>query len=390
MEIKHRNSITINSEEIELNDFIINEPQLVKFFLELQNENNLTPAQLQDKIIYLLKLGCMADQSIKIGDEVEYVEKSFTVLKQDLENQIENNFSESMKKKIELFLGPHGSFVKELQETFGTDGEHSKKINELVENSKDQFGSLLDVNNEDSPFKILEKSLNGKLNEIKETLDKQEGYKKGKAKSSQKGTEFEDFIAPILSESSQFLNCNLERTSKTKGIGGKGNTSKGDFILTDKNTNKKIVLETKKLTTDPTIKEALEYSRAAIENRAADYCIYIYCDVDDTTIPPAGMFNEIAKNILFVTVSDTDSYEAKERMIRLGCSWALERLRSDVSKNEKLDERLKELESRLRKDFDRIKTMKINSTSVVNSCSEMISELKDDLGLKPEKKSKKI
>ncbi len=386
MEIKHKNFIKINSEQIELDNFVIDELQLVKFFLELQDESNHTQVQLRDKIIYLLKMGRMADKSIKIGDEVEYVEKSFTVLKQDIENQIKNNFSDSMKNKIELFLGPDGSFVKELQGTFGTDGEHSKKINELVENSKEQFSSLLDRNNEDSPFKMLEKSMFEKLNEIKESLDKQEGYKKGKSKSTQKGFDFEDFVESILAESSQLLNCNFERTSNIKGIAGKGNTGKGDFVLTDKNTNKKIVLEAKKLTTDPTIKEALEYSRTSIENRAADYCVYIYCDVDDTTIPPAGMFNEIAKNILFVTVSDTDSYEAKERMIRLGCSWALERIRSDVSKNEKLDERLKELESRLRKDFDRIKTMKINSTSVVNSCSEMISELKDDLGLKPEKK----
>ena len=389
MEIKHKNSIKINSEQIDLNNFVIDEPHLVKFFLKLQDENNYTQVQLSDKIIYLLKIGRMADKSIKIGDEVEYVEKSFTILKQDIENQIKNNFSESMKDKIELFLGPDGSFVKELQGIFGMDGEHSKKINDLICNSKEQFNSILDRNNEDSPFKILEKSINEKLNEIKTSLDKQEGYKKGKSKSTQKGFDFENFVEPILIESSQLLDCNFVRTSKTKGIASKGNTGKGDFVLTDKKTNKTIVLEAKKMSTDPTIKDVLEYSRSSIENRAADYCVYIYCDVDDTTIPPAGMFNEIAKNILFVTVSDTDSYEAKERMIRLGCSWALARIRSDISKNENLNERLKELESRLSKDLDRIKTMKINSTSVVTSCSEMISELKDDLGLKPEKESKK-
>ena len=136
---------------------------------------------------------------------------------------------------------------------------------------------------------------------------------------------------------------------------------------------------------DPTTKQILEYSRLAMENRAADYCVYVYCDSDDETIPEAGMFSEVGKNILFVTVSETDSYQAKERMIRLGCSWALQRIKADNSNDAELNEKMKKMEGMLRKDLDRIKTMKNNSSSVVKSCSDMIQELEFNLGLKSEK-----
>ena len=197
-----------------------------------------------------------------------------------------------------------------------------------------------------------------------------------------KGAKFEDFVSSILSESTTFFNCNFEKTGGIKGISGAKNSKKGDFVLTEKNTNKKIVLEAKNLSKDPSTKQILEYARIAIENREADYCVYIYCDSDDTTIPEAGMFNEIEKNILFITVSETDTYFAKERMIRLGCSWALQRIKADDTSDVELNDKLTKMQGILRKNLDTIKTMKNNSSGITTACSNMILELEIDLGLK--------
>lgn len=145
------------------------------------------------------------------------------------------------------------------------------------------------------------------------------------------------------------------------------------------------MLEAKNLSKDPTVKDILEYSRVALENRAADYCVYIYCDSDDKTIPECGMFNEISKNILFVVVSESDSYQAKERMIRLGCSWALQRIMANNNADIELNEKLTKMQGVLRKNLDSIKTMKNNSAGITVACSNMIAELEVDLGLKTEK-----
>ncbi len=385
METSYKNSIKINSWGIELNNFLIDEPKLINLFHGLKVEDKYDDGQLHDKIISLLYFGYMTDQAVKVGEKVDYVKEGFSALTKDIENQIENNFSESMKKKIDAFLGEDGSFTQELRNTFGTDGAHSQKINEMMEDYRNKINSMLDLNDENSPLKALEKSLDEKFIHILTFMNSREETKKVEDKSTQKGAKFEDFVAPILTESAAFFNCNFERTSGVQGIMGHGNSKKGDFVFTEKDTHKKIVIEAKNLSKDPTTKQILEYARIAIENRAADYCVYIYCDSDDTTIPEAGMFNEVEKNILFLTVSETDAYFAKERMIRLGCSWALQRVKANNNSDAEMNEKLTKMHGVLRKNLDTIKTMKNNASGITKACSNMITELEIDLGLKEEK-----
>ena len=386
MEYAHKNSVIVEPTGITINDFLIDDEKLLAYFLELQEKHNLSQSQLHQKIIHLLFLGYLADNSVKIDEKVDYVESSFTKLKQDLQHQIETNFSTSMKDKIDAFLGTDGSFTKELLETFGTDGTHSQKINELVEEYRQQIDSMLDHENENSPFKKLEKSLEDKFNTVSIFMATQEGMKKVEEKSTQKGAKFEDYIASILADSLPFFNCNFQNTSGIAGISGAKNSKKGDFVLTEKDTNKKIVIEAKNLSKDPTTKQILEYSRIAIENRSASYCVYIYCDSDDATIPEAGMFNELSKDILFITVSESDTYQAQQRMIRLGCSWALQRIKADDTADVELNEKLTKLQNTLSSHLATVKTVKNNSKAITVACSNMIADLEVDLGLK-EKKS---
>lgn len=42
----------------------------------------------------------MADQAIKVGEKIDYVKEEFVHLKKDIENQIENNVSESMSNIV--------------------------------------------------------------------------------------------------------------------------------------------------------------------------------------------------------------------------------------------------------------------------------------------------
>ena len=169
-----------------LDDFEIDEPKLINFFHELKIEHEYNDAQLHDKIISLLYFGYMADQAVKVGEKVDYVKEGFGSLKKDMENQIENNFSESMKKKIDTFLGEEGSFTQELRETFGTDGAHSQKINELIEDYRNKINSMLDLNDDHSPLKALEKSLDEKFVHIFTFMNSREETKKIEDKSTQK------------------------------------------------------------------------------------------------------------------------------------------------------------------------------------------------------------
>ena len=197
MEYAHKNSVIVEPTGITINDFLIDDEKLLAYFLELQEKHNLSQSQLHQKIIHLLFLGYLADNSVKIDEKVDYVESSFTKLKQDLQHQIETNFSTSMKDKIDAFLGTDGSFTKELLETFGTDGTHNQKINELVEEYRQQIDSMLDHENENSPFKKLEKSLEDKFNTVSIFMATQEGMKKLKRNQHKKVLNLKIILHPF-------------------------------------------------------------------------------------------------------------------------------------------------------------------------------------------------
>ena len=347
-------------------------------------ESGYDDAKLADRLSSLLYLGYMADQSVRIADKVDYVKAGFESMTQDIDSKIRHDFADAVKERMDKFLGKEGSFTRELQDTFGQDGRYSKQIDGLMSDYSEQIESVLDPGNESSPFHALQKNLEQRYAEIQQFMNQQQGRSEAEARSSIKGVQFEKRVFGILNDSSALMGCNLENTSGKRGISGSSNSKKGDFVLTEKQTGKRIVIEAKNLTNDPSTKSILEYSRVAIENREADYCVYVYYDSDDQTVPEAGMFNEVAKNVLFVTISESDSPGAQERMILFACSWALARVKSEGG-DTGLDEKLARLETRLRKNLDTIKTIKNNSASITSACKNMMDDLEVDLGLKQEK-----
>ena len=271
MQSVHGNKITIEPNRVLLNDFQIDDSNLVGFLHKLKNEQGCTDEQLHDKLIQLLYFGLMVDKAVRIDEKIDYVREGFNSLRQDVGNQIENNFSESVKDKIDSFLGNEGIFTRKLQEIFGDDGVQSQKIDELVDEYQTQMDSLLDISNEDSPLRALELSIDEKFNHVLTFMSAREATQKAEEKSPKKGAQFEDIVFPILSDSAQFFNCNFEKTSAITGIAGDKNSKKGDFVLTERDTNKKIVIEAKNLLKAPTTKEIIKYSVAALDNREADY-----------------------------------------------------------------------------------------------------------------------
>ena len=383
MEAVHQEIFKFQPGRLLISGFVIEEQKMIDLFRAMREAGG-DDAKLADRLASLLYLGYMADQSVRIADKVDYVKEGFESMTQDIDSKIRHDFADAVKERMDKFLGKEGSFTRELQDTFGQDGRYSKQIDGLMSDYSEQIESVLDPGNESSPFHALQKNLEQRYAEIQQFMNQQQGRSEAEGRSSIKGIKFEEQVFGVLNDSAPLLGCNLENTSGKRGISGSSNAKKGDFVLTEKQTGKRIVIEAKNLSKDPSTKSILEYSRIAIENREADYCVYVYYDSDDETVPEAGMFNEVDKNVLFVTVSESDSGKAQERMIRFACSWALARVKSEEG-DAGLDEKLSRLETRLRKNLDTIKTIKNNSAAITSACKNMMDDLEVDLGLKQEK-----
>ena len=68
-------------------------------------------------------------------------------------------------------------------------------------------------------------------------------------------------------------------------------------------------------------------------------------------------------------------------MIRLGCSWALQRIKADNNSDAELNERLTRMQGVLRKNLDAIKTVKNNSSAITTACRHMVADIETELGL---------
>ena len=382
MAVVHGNLFRFEGDRMRVQDLVVDDREVVAMFRAMSEHAG--DAELADRLAKLIYLGYVADQSIMTTAKVDYVKEGFESMTKSIDSKIENDFAGAVREKIDEFLGGEGTFTREMQETFGEDGKYSHQIQVLMDEYRAKLTEVLDPNNDASPFKILEKNMEEKYSAILQFMNQQAGRASAEEKSPQKGKKFEELVSGILGESSQVLGCNMENTSNKRGISGKANAKKGDFVLTEKKTGKKIVIEAKNLAKDPATRQILQYASIALENREADYCVYLYSDGDDAGMPEAGMFNEVAENVLFVAVSESDPHEAKKRMILFACSWALARVRA-VDGGVDLDEKMGRLETRLRKNLDAIKAIKSNAQDITNACRGMMADLEEDLELKPEK-----
>lgn len=379
------NILLTENGQIQINDLIIDEKAIFDSLKKFEEQNPDEP--IYNKFRTLLQQGVLVDQAIPNLSKSDLVETKFAQLAELFNLKMNKDFPNKVDEYLQKFIGEEGTFSLKLTEKFEGNEELIKNMKEVF---FDEYKKMMNLDDENSPLHKIKYEMTEQFKILSTFLDKKEKNEIENNTGTNKGAKFEDFIFPILSECAQFLNCNFEKTSAIKGVSGDKNSKKGDFVMTEKITNKKIVIEAKNLSKDPTTKQILEYSRIAIENRQSDYCIFIYCDNDDTSIPEAGMFNEISKNILFVTVSNTDSDDAKKRMIRLSCSWALQRIKSNESIDIDLDEKMKKFEGTLRNNLGTIKTIKNNSSSITKACSNMITDLEGDLGLKEKKIRKNI
>lgn len=382
MEVVHENLFRFEGDRMRIRDLVVDYHEVVTMFRDMSE--NAGDAELADRLAKLIYLGYVADRSIITTAKVDYVKEGFESMTKSIDSKIENDFADAVREKIDELLGGEGTFTREMQETFGEDGKHSQQIQALMDEYRAKLAEVLDPGNDASPFRILEKNMEEKYSAILQFMNRQAGRASAEERAPQKGKKFEDLVSGILGESSQVLGCNMENTSNKRGISGKANAKKGDFVLTEKKTGKRIVLEAKNLAKDPATRQILQYASIALENREADYCVYLYSDSDDAGMPEAGMFNEVAENVLFVAVSESDPHEAKKRMILFACSWALARVRA-ADGGVDLDEKMGRLETRLRKSLDTIKAIKTNSQDITNACKSMMADLEEDLELKQEK-----
>jgi hypothetical protein len=253
---------------------------------------------------------------------VDFVEKKFMAIQNNLENQ--------------------------LNEQFGTQGD---SIKESMTDMFHKLGVELGIN---------------------------QAVKSEHERGTQKGVEFEEYCEEHISNIAKHHNDRLEATGNTTGIipGSK----KGDFVYTIEDSGKKIVLEMKDYSSKQSTPKLEAYLNEAIENRGADYAIVV-SKKSSSLSKEVGIFQEYG-NKLFValTTEETDNAELQNELLVIALRWARLRLKqkSGTVDSAIIIEKIENIQ-RTMKNFSNIKKKCTSIKGISDEISEDLDELRDKI-----------
>ena len=340
MASKQENKITVIEDNLYLNDFQIDDDQVVSYFQNLSESENL-----EKKLVNLLKIGITVTKSISTTENVNYVEKAF------------DNLDSNFKQKLDLVFSDNGQFSGILKEHFGEDGKIIKE--------------LFDPNREGSPLYSLKLELDKNLLGIREKLGIDAAVKEVAEKSTQKGVNFEEQCEKKLEWIANIHSDKLERTGNEHGKLSR--SKKGDFVITLGDTSKKIVFEMKNKGSI-TMAEVQKELKESMENREAEYGIFVARSKD--SLPKSvGWFNEYDGNQLVCAIENGDGDSIIDgEIIHIAYKWARAKLRLESSKGKKLDPTfIIEKTSEIKKKIGDMRKIKTQCTNIEKS-SEAIRD----------------
>lgn len=340
--VEKKKNVTIEDDQIIINDYHTKDKDIVTYF------NNLSESENPDeKFESALKVGVIATRTVSTAENVDYVEKSF--------NKLTNEFD----KKIENIFGDKGQFSELLENHFGEDGYMIKEI--------------MNPSKEGSPLHLVKNDLMKMMNEIKEHLIASEAQKEIISKTTKKGAKFEEYCEPILSGIARVYGDQLEETGNI--IGEISKCKKGDFVITIKDIQKKIVLEMKdygKLSR-PQINEELDIG---IKNRKADYAILV-AKSQESLPSDIGWFNEIEDKKLVCAIGDHEDGELHTEILLIAYKWARTKLLIETTKHQKVDANIiKDKVKSIEKKLHELNQVKLQCTNIDNA-SEKIKTISD-------------
>jgi len=183
----------IEEDEIRVDNLIIDDPEVVDYFKDLDEEKR------EKQIISALKIGTIGLKTSTTTIDVNYVEKEF----QKFQNEVEDKFEEiceNWDENIEEMFGKNGSF-------------------------EDDF---LDPGEKGTPIYKLKTSIIDEFNNLYEQLGFKAGLEEEKEKGTRKGREFEDTVWEYLAD----ISTNFGDTpEKTGDIPGMADNKKGDITV---------------------------------------------------------------------------------------------------------------------------------------------------------------
>ena len=302
-------SIELLDNSIRVNDWHSESEDVVNYFKQV------LPESREETFNRTVKIGVLALRDTNLHVKVDYVEKTFNVLKDKLEKDFDSRVKNIIDKLDEIFKDESGKLPKVMKEYLGDGGSLYKLLIDPTSNKStvSQMESLmkkhligrdssmykiLDHNDDQSPLKTLRQQIETAISWAKDKVVGTEAAQEAYAAGTQHGRDYEDLVYDgKLEPLAKLFGDTAQNTKNTPGsLGPKTIVGDAVVILNPKyssGVNAKIVFEMKdKPLSMPAMLAELE---SAKKNRDAASAVMVFKKLDD--MPAQGkMFGEFSGN----------------------------------------------------------------------------------------------
>jgi hypothetical protein len=342
----------------------------------------------EDAFETVIRVGVATLELSETTKDVEHVRKEFESMQSEFESEIEDVREELQQKfgdegKVSRILNEHlgdeGKLSGHIEEAFGEDGPFKNRLDKELGEDGERIRVALDPDTEGTPTYRLKQTFKDEIDKIREQLAEQKGAEEVREETPLKGYDFEETVEVVLRDVVSQTSNRVEDTSEKQGA--KGDSKKGDFVVTLDETDQRIAVEAKNGKFIGTVKSEME---EAIENRDADYGIFVASSIEYLPRTRLGWFSEVDQDFVVVALSDVDEEEIEPRFLKFAYHWARTKtILSYVEINDDIDsERVKAELDGIKEAIDRFSTIRTKCTDLEKSVDDIrtqLTEIEDDV-----------
>jgi hypothetical protein len=375
--------IEVDDDRVRVSEFEVADSTVVEYLRQFDDDQ-----EREDAFVRALRVGVTTMDLAETSQQEEYVERKFTEMQRDLqeeidriEDEVEEKFGDDghVPQIFDDHLGQDGHLKQHIEDAFSEDGPFTERLDEELGEDGERIQKALDPDTEGTPTYRLKRTLQDQIQDLRDKIEEQataeETEEEIRQRTTLKGDDFEDTVENMLSDLVYNTSNEVEYTGGTNGeISGR---KVGDFVITLNDTGQRIVVEAKSDSgySQRDIKEELA---DAVENRDADYGIIVF-ECESYIPDKVGYFHEFDSERLSVALKETEDDDVEPGFLRIAYNWARTRaVQGYVDSGTAFDpEAIQNAVSEVSDSIDRFSTVRKKTTSIRKTANEIDEELEE-------------
>ena len=317
-------AVDIEGETIRVQDITIEDGEAADF---LSGRDEDVVAEL---VTEALGVGLTALRLTQTSVDVEFVERKFGEMVSEFSTQVDaatdefGDHVDDVTDELDDTIGENGRLDTEFDRYLGEDGKLADRL-EAAFAEDGPFHERLDAELGENGDRIQD-AVEPKFKELRDLINQQQGADSVIQQSTLKGDEFEDTVGNILEQISAQTSDRFEFTGET--VGDIPDAKVGDFVYEIGGTTKRIVVEAK--TEGYGLDEIKDEMERAIENRDADYGVFVTDHLGNVPRTKVGWFHEFDRDFVTVALSEDSEADIEPAFLRFAMNWAQVRALHDT------------------------------------------------------------